>query len=187
VADEDVLGEAILNRNAVPNATVPFRGKPPGGGSHPRFYAFDDQVIRIVKWHPSPHGQKACYNELVASRLGQLIGAPILRGCVVFVPDDVIPADHRAIGAREGFHFAVTRMDGEDFVPAKHYAEITNMAILPSAAVQLAWLHVQDQVGHNQFMENAVDPAAGHLLKLFRLVDMGAMLGSWNWTAITLV
>lgn len=74
-----------MNRHAVPNATMGLPGRPVNGGSEPRFYEFDDGVTRLVKWHPSKHGAKACYNELVASRIGQLIGAPILRGCIVFV------------------------------------------------------------------------------------------------------
>jgi hypothetical protein len=67
-----------MNRHSVPNATLGLPGKPANGGSQPRFYDFDDGVTRLVKWWPSPHGNKACFNELVASRLGQLIDAPIL-------------------------------------------------------------------------------------------------------------
>jgi hypothetical protein len=175
-----------VNQHAVPNATLGLPGKPINGGSKPRFYDFDDGVTRLVKWHPSPHGAKACYNELVASRLGQLISAPILRGAVVYVPDDIIPADHRADGAMAGFHFAMTMMEGENFVPAQHYSEIQNSSELPMAAVHLAWLAVGDQQGHNQYfqrLELRRPGASAVTTKYFRLIDMGQMFGSCNWDA----
>ena len=143
-------------------------------------------MTRLVKWHPSSHGAKACYNELVASRLGQLIGAPILRGGVVYVPDEIIPADHRPIGAVAGFHFGVTRMEGENFVPVQHYTEIENTSELPFAAVHLAWLAVADQEGHNQYLQRLEIRREGYppaMTKRFKLVDMGQMFGGAAWTA----
>jgi len=141
-----------------------------------------------VKWHPSVHGAKACYNELIASRLGQLIGAPILRGAVVYVPNEIIPDDHRADGAVAGFHFAVTSMDGENFVPAQHYGDIQNASELPRAAVHLGWLAVGDQEGHNQFLQRLEIRREGYppmTTKRFKLVDMGQMFGNFNWDAAT--
>jgi hypothetical protein len=175
-----------MNYHAVPNATMGYPGRPQNGGSNPRFYDFDDGVTRLVKWHPSRHGAKASYNELVASRLGQLVGAPILRGAVVYVPDEIIPDDHRADGAVAGFHFGVARMEGENFVPTMHYAEIENAAELPAAAVFLAWLAVGDQEGHNQYLQRLeVRQQAGpaKATKRFRLIDMGQMFGSFAWDA----
>jgi hypothetical protein len=148
-----------MNRHSVPNATVGFPGRPANGGSNPRFYDFDDGVARLVKWSPSPHGNKACFNELVASRLGQLIDAPILRGIVVYVPDQIIPSDHRGIGATPGFHFAVTRMEGENFVPPGYYNQY------------LQRLEYEDQ--HGMLKKT----------KKFKLIDMGQMFGDFNWTA----
>ena len=161
-----------------------FPGRPKNGGSHPRFYHFDDDVTRLVKWHPSRHGVKACYNELVASRLGQLIGAPILRGITVFVADEIIPPDHRADGASAGFHFATTMMEGDNFVPAQHYGEIENLSQLPAAAVHLAWLAIGDQAGHNQFLQRR-EPRVGGPGKTvrFMLIDMGFMFGGPTWSA----
>jgi hypothetical protein len=179
------LGATSLNKNTVPNAVWAYSGKPSGGGSNPRFYHFDDHVVILVKWHPSAHGLKACYNELTASRLAQLLGAPVLRGAAVYVPDDVIPADHRAIGACEGFHFGVAKMNGCDFVAQQHYGQISNSGELPTAAVHLAWLRIADQDGHNQWLEEAVD-ANQQSIKMFKLVDMGFMFTSPNWTAATL-
>jgi hypothetical protein len=174
-----------MNRHSVPNATLGLPGKPVNGGSQPRFYDFDDGVTRLVKWHPSRHGSKACYNELIASRLGQLIDAPILRGIVVYVPDEIIPADHRADGATPGFHFAVTRMLGENFIAPGHYAEIENSLQLSAAAVHLAWLAVGDQQGHNQYLQRLEYEEHGVLKKTkrFKLIDMGQMFGDWNWSA----
>jgi hypothetical protein len=175
-----------VNRHAVANATLGYPGTPPNGGSQPRFYDFDDGVVRLVKWHPSPHGSKPCLNELVASRLGQLVGAPILRGGVVYVPAEVIPEEHRVAGAQPGFHFGVARMEGENFVPASHYAEIANASELPFAAVFLTWLAVGDHEGHNQFLQRLeIRDASGQskTTKRFRLVDMGQAFGDFNWDA----
>lgn len=144
--------------------------------------------MRLVKWHPCPHGLKACFNELVASRLGQLIDSPILRGGVVYVPDDIIPPDHRPIG-QPGFHFAVTRMQGQNFVPAQHYSEIENSSQLAAAAVHLTWLHVEDQHGHNQFLqrlETGGPNPAPRESRILRLIDMGFMYAQPNWDARTL-
>jgi hypothetical protein len=169
----------MKNRQSVPNAVFGLPGRPINGGSNPRFYDFDDGVTRLVKWHPSRHGEKACYNELVASRLGQLIGSPILRGGPVFVPADIIPPDHKAFGATAGFHFGVARMEGTNFLPASHYKDIDNASELPFAAVFLAWLAVGDQDGHNQFLQQM--EVAGKITKRFKLVDMGFMFGTPKW------
>ncbi len=177
-----------MNKHAVPNAITGLPGRPANGGSSPRFYDFDDGVIRLVKWHPCPHGAKGCFNELVASRLGQLIDSPILRGGVVYVPDDIIPADHRPV-AQAGFHFAVARMQGQNFVPAQHYGEIENSSQLAAAAVHLAWLHVEDQHHHNQFLQRLeTGSALPHSAerKIFRLIDMGFMFTHAGWTAASL-
>jgi len=175
-----------MNRYTTPNATMGYPGRPANGGSNPRFYDFDDGVKRLVKWQPSVHGAKACYNELLASHLGQLLDAPLLRGAVVFVPDEIIPGDHRQVGATEGFHFATAWMDGENFVPTQHYAEIANADELPTAAVFLAWLAVGDQDGHNQFLQRKVvtDTAGVQTqTKFFKLIDMGQAFGSFTWSA----
>jgi hypothetical protein len=174
-----------MNRHSVPNAILGLPGKPVNGGSRPRFYDFDDGVTRLVKWHPSPHGSKACYNELVASRLGQLIDAPILRGIVVYVPDEIIPADHRAEGATPGFHFGMTRMLGENFVAPGHYDDIANKSELPAAGVHLSWLAIGDQQGHNQYLQRLEYEENGVIKKTkrFKLIDMGQMFGDFNWTA----
>jgi len=170
----------IMNTQSVPNAILGLPGRPVNGGSNPRYYDFDDGVTRLVKWHPSPHGVKACYNELVASRLGQLIGSPILRGVVVYVPPEIIPPDHKALGATAGFHFGVFMMNGTNFIPAQHYTDIANASELPFAAVFLAWLAVGDQEGHNQFLQQV--EVAGTLTKRFKLVDMGFMFGNPTWS-----
>lgn len=169
-----------MNRYSVPNAIYGLPGRPIDGGSNPRFYEFDDGPTRLVKWHPSGHGAKACYNELVASRLGQLIDAPILRGGVVYLPKEIIPPDHLAVGAKEGFHFGVYMMVGGNFVPSQHYNDIENTSQLPYAGVFLAWLAVGDQEGHNQFLQQL--EIGGVKTKRFKLVDMGFMFGNAAWT-----
>lgn len=186
VAEKQVRGVKV-NRFAVPNATVGLPGKPTNGGSGPRFYDFDDGVVRLVKWHPSYHGARLCYNELVASRLGQLISAPILRGSVVYIPEEIIPQDHLPY-AKKGFQFGVTRMDGENFQPAAHYGEIENKAELCRAAVLLAWLSVEDHEGRNQYLQRLDVKLGGtkrRQSKLFRLIDMGFAFADGDWRAET--
>ncbi|HEV2641643.1 MAG TPA: hypothetical protein VGT98_03000 [Candidatus Elarobacter sp.] len=160
--------------------------RPVDGGSRPRFYDFDDGVTRLVKWHPSVHlYEKGCYNELIASRLGRLIGAPLQRGMVVHVGDDVIPSDQRADGAVAGFHFATMRMPGRNFRPAPHYAGIRNGSELPAAAVLLAWLAVGDSERniflHHKIVTNRL--GAQRRSNRFTLIDMGMAFGTHHWTA----
>src|SRR5260370_20599301 len=101
-----------MNRQAVPNATMGLPGKPANGGSNPRFYDFDDGVTRLVKWHPSGHGAKACYNELITSRLCQLLWAPILRGGVFFFGHFIISPAHTNEGDTRPVDFLIVRMEG---------------------------------------------------------------------------
>jgi hypothetical protein len=161
-------------------------GRPANGGSGPRFYDFDDGVTRLVKWFPSGHGAKMCFNELIASRLGQLIDAPILRGCVVYVRKDIIPSDHLP-EAKPGFQFGVARMQGDNFRPVDHYNEIENRDELASAAVLLAWLDVADHEGHNQFLQRLEKRLVGarRTGAMFRLIDMGWAFGDGDWRAET--
>ena len=99
---------------------------------------------------------------------------------MVYLPKEIIPAEHQAVGAKKGFHFGVYMMDGGNFVPSQHYAEIDNSSELPYACVFLAWLAVGDQEGHNQFLQQL--EIGGVKTKRFKLVDMGFMFGSPNWT-----
>jgi len=180
-----------MNKHAVPNAIRPLFGTIKNGGSNPRFYEFDDGIPRIVKWHPSCHGLKVCFNELVASRLGQLIDAPMLRGDVIYISSDILAPDHLAFG-REGFHYAAFRMHGGNFVPDIHYPTIHNTSDLPAAAVLLAWLQVADQESHNQYRQETEETdatGAKNTRYLFRLADMGFIFGvgiNGNWTSTTL-
>ena len=106
----------------------------------------------------------------------------------MYVPDEIIPPDHRTDGASAGFHFAVARMEGENFIPAAHYGEIENLAELPAAAVHIAWLAVADQEGHNQFLQEkqVSDPTGIRRTKHFKLIDMGFAFGNPDWAAATL-
>lgn len=187
--ENQIHPKAIMNRHSVPNALRALPGVVQNGGSSPRFYDFDDGVPRLVKWHPSSHGPKVCFNELVASRLAQLIDVPLLRGCVVYIPDAVIPPDHRAF-AKPGFNFGVYRMKGGNFIADKHLATIHNLDEFPIAAAHLAWLQVADQEYHNQYKQEVEDPADPKNIKyLYRLADMGFIFGVGNngsWTAATL-
>jgi hypothetical protein len=178
-----------MNKHAIPNALRSLPGVIQNGGSKPRFYEFDDGVARLVKWHPSIHGPRVCFNELVASRLAQLIDVPLLRGCVVYVSDVVIPADQKEF-AKEGFHFAVYKMKGSNYLPDTHQPIICNADEFPLAATYLAWLQVADQEGHNQYKQEIEDPNdPKNTSYRYRLADMGFTFGvgnTANWTAATL-
>src|SRR5216683_1851426 len=94
----------------------------PDGTSKARWCQCDDGVERLVKWHKSgpktmyhsSHGPKTCFNEFVASRLGLLIGAPVLRTSVIFVPPSVIEEHDWHEGAVPGFQCGITRISGRD-------------------------------------------------------------------------
>jgi hypothetical protein len=80
--------------------------------------------------------------------------------------------------------FCVTRMEGDNFIPSQHYAEIETLSQLPAAAVQLAWLAVADQEGHDQYLQRKEATAVGgHKTVRFMLVDMGFMFGGARWSA----
>jgi hypothetical protein len=82
-----------ITQHSVPNAILVHPVVLPNGGSRPRVCDFDDMVLRLVKWHPSNHGFTSTYSELAASRLGQLIEAPVIRGSVVYVHTKLLPTD----------------------------------------------------------------------------------------------
>jgi hypothetical protein len=78
-------------------------------------------------------------------------------------------------------------MEGENFLPAQHYAEIENLSHLPAAAVHLAWLAVGDQAQHNQFLQRRESRPGGPGKTIrFMLIDMGYMFGSPGWVGKTL-
>jgi hypothetical protein len=146
----------------VPHAIkiLPERAERQGGTSTPRFCECDDGITRLVRWHkPGPkglyrtsHGPKSCFNEFVASRLGGLIDAPVLRADVVYVPRVVITPQEAALGAVPGFHCGAQKMEGRDFatkLPDGRYSylpisKIANTSQLTAAAVLLAWLRIED-------------------------------------------
>src|SRR3712207_6310664 len=123
-----------MSKHSVPNA-VWLLGAPTGeaGGSGARFCDFDDEVIRLVKWHPSVHGITATYSELIASRLGQLIDAPVVRGTVVYIDSDLLPQELQDKGA-QSFHVGFSHLEGQDFTEAD-YDAIDNKLSLPRAVV----------------------------------------------------
>src|SRR5215217_6012202 len=160
-------------------------GTPQGeaGGSGAHFCDFDDEVIRLVKWHPSVHGITATYSELVASRLGQLIEAPVVRGMVVHVDPDLLPPGLQDKGAQP-FHVGFTHLEGQDFTEAD-YDAIDNKLSLPRAAVQLAWLQIEDQQGHNQYLyrtEQVLPDNTRRKKSHFIVIDQAAMGGAHDWS-----
>jgi hypothetical protein len=172
-----------LSKHSVPNATFVFPQALPNGGSAPRVCDFDDMVFRLVKWHPSNHGITSTYSELVASRLGQLIDAPVVRGTVVHIDMDLLPPE---IAARvtQPFHVGFTYSSGQNFAEAD-YAGIKNTAALPAAAVLLAWLQVGDQESHNQYLyqlEQVLPDKTTRRMNHFILVDLAAVCGQHDWS-----
>jgi hypothetical protein len=160
-------------------------GPPQGeaGGSAAHFCDFDDEVIRLVKWHPSAHGITATYSELVASRLGQLIEAPVVRGTVVHVDPDLLSLELQNKGVQP-FHVGFTHLEGQDFSEAD-YDAIDNKFSLPKAVVQLAWLQIEDQQGHNQYLyrtEQVLPDNTRRKKSQFIIIDQAAMGGAHDWS-----
>jgi hypothetical protein len=127
---------------SVPNAQCLFPEVFPDGASQPRACDFDDMALRLVKWQPSVHGLTATYSELAASRLGQLIAAPVIRGTIVYV-DPTLLSESLAQRLPQPFHVGFTFAPGQNFRETD-YTQIKNVARLPAAAVQLAWLQIAD-------------------------------------------
>jgi hypothetical protein len=125
----------------------------------------------MVKWSNLFRGMS--FRELVISRLGQLVGAPILRGHVVYVPHDAISTEHP--GATAGFHFGTTWMDGTTFCAPADFDEIDNAADLPIIAAFLAWLNVGD---HHTCRQWFVQRHGAK--KLLRLLDMQGGFGHFD-------
>jgi len=189
------LSSKTLNRYTVPNATRLLERA--DGTADPYFCDFDDGVTRIVKWHRRTepfHGAKSCFNELIASRLGQLIDAPVVRGTVVFVSEDNVPTPQEA-----GFHFGSVRMTGFD---VRHLAgqdnhasvgpflnAVANRSQFAATALFLAWLRIQDHVNFGPPMTDHascvfVEEQHYHCpepVKLYRLIDFDGAFGTGHW------
>lgn len=177
----------LITQYIVPNATWVHAYQLPNGGSAPRVCDFDDMVLRVVKWHPSNHGFTSTYSELVASRLGQLIEAPVIRGAVVYVEPDLLPQEV-AGRVTQSFHVGFKYSLGRNF-SEKDYAKIENTPALPAAAVQLAWLQVADQEHHNQYLyqlEQVLPDKTTRKMNHFILLDQAAICGSHDWRGMTL-
>lgn len=170
-------------QQSIPNATMVYHAAFPNGGSAPRVCDFDDMVHRLVKWHPSSHGLTCTYSELIASRLGQLIGAPLVRGTVVYVDVALLPPD---IAARvtQPFHVGFTYSPGQNFSP-NDYDQLKNRGSFPAAAVHLAWLQVGDQGGHNQYLyqlEQVLPDKTTRKMNHYILIDQAFICGSPDWS-----
>lgn len=174
-------------QHSIPNATLVLPTALTDGGSQPRFCDFDDEVIRLIKWHPSGHGFTATYSELVASRLGQLIEAPVVRGTVVYVDPNLLPPEV-AGNVSQQFHVGFTYMEGQNFSDAD-YGKVENQLSLPRAAVQLAWLQMGDQEGHNQYLyrtEQILPDNTRRKKNHFIVIDQAAIYGTHDWSAADL-
>ena len=177
---------ALITRESIPNAAYVYPHPLPGA-SNPRVCDFDDMVLRVVKWHPSVHGLTSTYSELAASRLGQLIEAPVIRGTVTYVEPALLPPEMTSQAAQpvtQPFHVGFTYSPGEDF-KEDDYAKIKNTPALPAAAVQLAWLQIADQEGHNQYLyqlEQVLPDKTTRKMNHFIIVDQAAICGAHDWS-----
>jgi len=171
----------------IPNATWVNPVATSGGASAPRTCDFDDKVLRHVKWHPSNHGITSTYSELIASRIGLLFGAPVLRGMVIHVDLAKLPADLRG-RISQPYHLGFAFSPGKDFRESD-YAAIKNISALPAAVVLLAWLQVADQMSHNQYLfqlERVLPDKSTEKLNDFLLIDLAAICGAHDWSSQTL-
>ena len=177
------MPEQSASQHAVPNATGMLPCVITNGGSQPRLYDFDDMVMRLVKWHPSSHGLTSTYSELIASRLGQLINAPIARGLIVYVEMDLVPEELRQ-RVCQPFHVGFTYLAGDNFTD-KDFESIHNSSALSTAIVHLAWLQVGDQEGHNQYLyqlEQVLPDKTTRKMKQFMLIDQACLFSQHDWT-----
>lgn len=176
----------LITRQSVPNGTW-VHTYALGGASDPRVCGFDDMVLRVVKWHPSIHGDTSTYSELAASRIGQLINAPVVRGIVVHVDPVLLPpelAGRPTQPITQPFHVGFTYAPGQDFRP-EDYDKIKNTPALPAAAVQLAWLQIADQENHNQYLyqlEHVLPDRTTRKMNHFFIVDQAAVGGHHDWS-----
>jgi hypothetical protein len=156
------------------------------GGSQPRVCDFDDMVLRLVKWHPS-NGLTSTYSELAASRLGQLIDSPVVRGSVVFVDMGLLPPEFQG-RIMQPYHIGFTYAPGQNFSEAD-YGGIKNTTALPAAVVHLAWLQVGDQETHNQYLyqlEHVLPDRTIRKMNHFILVDLACICGCHDWSQVAL-
>ncbi len=75
-------------------------------------------------------------------------------------------------------------MEGQDFTDAD-YDAIDNQISLPRAAVQLAWLQIEDQQGHNQFLyrtEQVLPDNTRRKKNQFVVIDQAAICGAHDWS-----
>jgi hypothetical protein len=174
---------AQIHPNWVPNATDVTGIPVTNGGSRPKVCEFDDKVRRIVKWQPSIYGQTATYSELVASRLGQLIDVPVLRGTIVYVEVGLLSAS-TGTPEKSGFHVGFTHLEGENFT-INDFEGLNNRGAIPKAAVFLAWLNMGDHHDRNKYIRqfSREDPEGEiEKLKEFILIDMSEINGLNDWT-----
>lgn len=168
---------------------------------------FDDGVQRLVKWHRSgpkslykfSHGPKTCFNELISARLGLLVGAPVLRASVVFVPNEIISKDDWDRGALPGLHCGLTRVEGRD-IPGKDstgvpinvdLGSVVNQNELGIAAVFLAWLQIEDHAmdissGDVPTYDNGVFLQRVESGERYILLDLEHAFATPEWTWATL-
>ena len=170
----------------MPNSTLVHPHALPGV-TKARVGDFDDMVLRVIKWHPPPLGLTSTYSELAASRLGQLIEAPVVRGAVVHVDPAQLPEELTTQAAQpitQPFHVGFTYSPGEDFRP-EDYDKIENTPALPAAAIQLAWLQIADQEGHNQYLyqlEQVLPDKTTRKMNHFIVIDQAAICGHHDWS-----
>lgn len=187
-----------MNPQTVPNAIAAWE-PPSRPNSWLRYYRFDDGVARLVRffgrpgvvevvdpasglsrWRapgdPTADCTKSVYNELVCSRLGQLIGAPLFRGVVVWIPESLTRGDTCAEpGAHVGFTYEIP--------PEAHPGIYPSDPGLHAAAVLVAWLNVYD-VDHRMSVVTRASEVLGR--GTWRLVNLKHALQMWNWTAESL-
>jgi hypothetical protein len=167
----------------------------PRGSSNPIFCEFDDEITRIVRFHRGPkpnrfsHGAKSCFNEFIASRLGELFGAPVTHPAVVCVPQHVISPAAATTGAISGLHLGSRKMHGIDlssrFDNSADLDTNANSDRLLKAAVLLTWLFIEDHAMYDD--EKVPQWDNGGFLeydgsdKRYVLVDLEHAFGTPEW------
>jgi hypothetical protein len=153
------------------------------GRSRPIVLALADGRLALGKLKGNPQTTHALVADLVTTRLGRLVGAPVPEPLLVHVPSarlrDIPPLRRRRWIS--GLQYGAVFVGGAAPVRLSDAARLTNLDLLPVAALLEAWIHNTDLKASHLLA--APGPAGDSLL----VVDHGhALPGAPRWTPATL-
>ncbi|MCY0878580.1 MAG: hypothetical protein OWU84_06550 [Firmicutes bacterium] len=142
------------------------------GSSRPLLLRLEDGRVAHAKFQHNPQSTRSLAYDLIGTRLGDLVGAPVPEVVLVDIPHEAIEklpylTKYRW---RPGLQFATVYYEGSHAVSKDDIAALTNLADLPLAALFEAWLFNHDvKFSH---LLTVPDPSPR-----FLLIDHGFILG----------